>query len=81
MSNNEKATLLATWSTGTDEYRVIVRPNRYDNDKCYVIEKMYRDGLGEPAWRECGGGENLEQSILDLFRALKNGKYELIKKS
>lgn len=80
MNNNKKAKLLATWSNGKNKYRAIAKHSEYRGIKSdFIIEEMYTDGLGEPAWRECCCEIN-QICFLDLFYALESGKYELIKK-
>jgi hypothetical protein len=54
-----EALVLLEWAdgtNGTDKYRLVARAKQ--RTPCWVIEKCYKDALGEDAWRSVATAAN-----------------------
>jgi hypothetical protein len=73
-----KPRVIATWSD-KDTFRVVsLFPNR--REPRFIIEKLYKDSLGEESWREYVSSEEIGSPMLDLLKGLDIGRFELVKK-
>lgn len=76
MENKPK--VIATW-IGDSEFRVVSLYPR-NREPCFVIEKLYKNSLGEAAWRQYVSPEDITSPMLDLLKGLDSGKFKLVKK-
>lgn len=76
MENKPK--VIATW-IGDNEFRAISLYPR-NRELHFVIERLYKDSLGEASWRQYVSPENITSPMLDLLKGLDSGKFELVKK-